>query len=48
MTSEKVPRSRPRSATIGLRKGPIANRIPVERNAMSENASATYQPKNTR
>src|SRR5512132_220426 len=48
MTSEKLPRSRSRSATIGLRKGPIANRMPVETNAMTENASATYQPKNTR
>jgi hypothetical protein len=44
MTSEKVPRSRPRSLTTGFRKGPTAKRMPVERKMMSENAAAIHQP----
>ena len=32
---------------MGLRKGPTAKRIPLARNAITENDSATHQPKNT-
>jgi hypothetical protein len=44
MTSEKLARSRPRSATIGLRNGPTMNRTPVDRNTIAANASVTHQP----
>jgi hypothetical protein len=44
MTSEKLARSRSRSATIGLRKGPTAWRMPVEMNVETENAATTHQP----
>jgi len=44
MTSEKAPRSTPRSATIGLRKGPTAWRTPAETKTMTEKATATHQP----
>jgi hypothetical protein len=41
---EKLARSTPRSATIGLRKGPTAKRIPVERKIITAKDSATHQP----
>ena len=44
MTSEKLPRSTPRSATIGLRKGPTACRTPAETNTINANADVTHQP----
>jgi hypothetical protein len=44
MTAEKLARSRPRSPTIGLRKGPTAWRTPVEMNVETQNAATTHQP----
>ena len=44
MTREKLARSMPRSATIGLRKGPTAWRTPVEMKTMMENARVIHQP----
>jgi hypothetical protein len=44
MTSEKLPRSTPRSATIGLRNGPTACRTPADTNTIIEKAAVTHQP----
>ena len=44
MTSEKLARSRLRSATIGLRNGPTACRMPVEMNVVTQKAATTHQP----
>src|SRR5262249_36026612 len=48
MTREKAARSTPRSAVMGLRKGPTAWRTPADTKTLTEKGGGTHQPKKTR
>src|SRR5262249_57443847 len=48
MTREKAARSTPRSAVMGLRKGPTAWRTPADTKTMKEKATVIHQPYKTR